>query len=83
MTWTHRRTWKDHRATDRVVCLDGKVIARVYDYEHGPQAGAWGWFGQWTGPVNRRVAPSLGDALEAVRTVYQRRVEQGLYVPAP
>ena len=66
--WTHRPTWPDHRpADDREILRGGEVVARTYSYEHGPQAGRWGWFGRWDGPGNAGLADSLEAAREAVR----------------
>lgn len=81
MSWTHRPTWPDHRATDRLICLEGRVIARVYAFEDGPQAATWGWFGQWIGTPNSGVVPTLAEALEMVRATYQRRTKEDRRVP--
>ena len=69
---THRRTWPDHRANDRVVLKDGQTIARVYEYEHGPQTGEWAWFGQWGGYDNSGVTATLDETLEVVRDGFRR-----------
>ena len=65
--WTHRKTWPDYRANDRVVLRDGVRVARVYEMEHGPQTGEWLWFGWWAGVDNCGAAETLSEALEAVR----------------
>ena len=64
---THRPTWPDHRANDRVVLRDGEIVARVYQHEHGPQAGEWSWFGHWTGYDNTGSAETLDEALNTVQ----------------
>ena len=67
MRWTHRRTWPDHRANDRVVLHDGTIVARIYQHEHGPETGEWAWFGQWAGHDNSGSAVTLDEALNEVR----------------
>ena len=63
--WTHTGI-----PTDRQVKRNGKAVARIYQYDSGPQKGRWGWFGQWTGENNTGICDSMQEALEAVRAAY-------------
>ena len=64
--WTHRPTWPDRAAIDRVVLCDGVKVARVYQQAQGPQKGQWAWFGQWDGR-EAGTAATLEEALSVVR----------------
>jgi hypothetical protein len=51
--WTHRKTWPDYSANDRVVLRDWVKVVPVYGMEHGPQMLSWLWFGWWAGALIR------------------------------
>ena len=65
--WTHRPTWPDRAAIDRVVLCDGVKVARIEQFPHGPQEGLWEWAGRWDGEDNHGTADTLEEALEIVR----------------
>ena len=74
-TWTHCPTWPGHRQDiDRVIFRDGVRVARAYRYERGPQAGNWGWFGEWKGKDAQHVgtAASLEEALSDIMERVER-----------
>jgi hypothetical protein len=56
--------------TDRLICFNGNVIARTYQYQHGLVKGTWGWFGQWVAVNNSGRAATLADALAVVKERY-------------
>ncbi len=71
-----------HRATklqginpekDRCIYADGERIARVYEFEAGPQQGQWGWFGQWDSGGNVGTVDTLEEALYTVKTAYKNQ----------
>ncbi|MEP3278337.1 MAG: hypothetical protein ABJN26_00135 [Stappiaceae bacterium] len=75
MRWTHKPTQKDGKATDRTVYVS---VARIYQIEHGPDAGRWAYFPQWGGSEGSGVhggptADSLEIALDFVRKSYMHQ----------
>lgn len=54
MKFFHRPTVLEETnpENDRCIFADSNCIARVYRFEHGPQQGVWGWFGQWAAEGN-------------------------------
>ena len=72
MRFIHRATdlQDSDPKTDRSIFADGDYIARVYQYQHGPQQGLWGWFGQWPAENNVGMEATLQHALKAVKQRY-------------
>ena len=77
MAYTYRKLNVDHPKNDTEVSHDGIKIARIYQFDSGPQQDLWGWFGRWSGPGNSGRAESLEEALAAVKYMHQKLVEGG------
>ena len=52
--------------SDWSVRCNGRIIARVFLIEAGPQAGQWTWAGLWS-PCEVGTAAGLDDALAAIK----------------
>ncbi len=75
MIWTHRPTWKDthSHATDRLICIDGRDVTRVYQVTHGPDKGSWKWSGFWGGDIsNHGMTLTMAEALAQARRHYEQ-----------
>lgn len=61
MAYTYRKTNEEHPKYETLVHYDGVNIARIYQFDSGPQSGQRGWFGKWSGPGNSGRADSLEE----------------------